>query len=90
VSQGQAERTLLPCDTKGGPCTLVLGDDAVDGDGQDIDDDITSKVLPSTDDLATEVEELNATLESLDNLLKQAACERREFRSKYQSTLREL
>jgi uncharacterized protein YPO0396 len=69
---------------------MALGDDAMDSDGQDIDNDTTSEVLPSADDLATEVEELNAALASQDNLLRQAARERREFRSKYESTLREL
>jgi hypothetical protein len=49
--------------------------------------DTTSEVLPSADDLAAEIEELNAALASQDKLLRQAARERREFRSKYESTL---
>jgi hypothetical protein len=72
-------------DTAGGFCTMALGHDAV-GTG----DDTTSEVLPSTDDLATKIEEPNATLASQDKLLRQAARERREFRSKYKSTLREI
>jgi hypothetical protein len=63
-----------PCfiaDTAGGFCTMALGEDAVGtNDDKDIDDDTTSKVLPSTDDLAAEIEELNATLASQDKLLR--------------------
>ena len=70
---------------------MALGEDAVStSDDKDIGDDTTSEVLPSVDDLATEIEELNAALASQDKLLRQAARERREFRSKYESTLREL
>jgi hypothetical protein len=49
----------------------------------------TSEVLPSADDLAAEVEELTTSLASQDKLLGLAAHERRDFRSKYESTLRE-
>jgi hypothetical protein len=49
---------------------MALDNDAVDGNGQDIGDDTTSEVLPSTDDLVAEVEELNATLASQDKLLR--------------------
>jgi chromosome segregation ATPase len=70
---------------------MALGEDVVGiDDDKDIDDDTTSEVLSSTDDLAAEIEELNAALASQDKLLRQAARERREFRSKYESTLREL
>jgi hypothetical protein len=73
-------------DTARGFCTMAIGEDAVGtSDDKDIDDDTTSEVLPSA-----EIEELNAALASPDNLLRQDARERREFRSKYESTLREL
>jgi hypothetical protein len=56
---------------------MALGEDAVGtGDDKDIDDDTTSDVLSSTDDLAAEIEELNAALASQDKLLRHAACER--------------
>jgi hypothetical protein len=70
---------------------MALGEDAVGtGDSKDIGNDTTSEVLPSADDLATEIEELNAALASQDKLLRHAARERREFRSNYESTFREL
>jgi hypothetical protein len=72
-------------DTAGGFCTMALGEDAVG-----TSDDTTYEVLPSADDLAAEIEELNAALASQDKLLRQASRERREFRSKYESTFREL
>jgi hypothetical protein len=72
-------------DTAGVFCTMALGEDAVS-----IGDDTTSEVLPFADDLAAEIEELNAALASQDKFLRQAARERREFGSKYESTLREL
>jgi hypothetical protein len=78
-------------DTAGGFCTMALGEDAVGtNEDKDIGDDTTSKVLPSADDLVAEIEELNDALASQNKLLRQAAHERREFRSKYESTLREL
>jgi hypothetical protein len=78
-------------DTAGGLCTMALGEDAVGtSNDKDIGDDTTSEVLPSADDLAAEVEELTTALASQDKLLRQAARDRREFRSKYESTLREL
>jgi hypothetical protein len=58
-------------DTVGGLYTKALGEDAVGtSDDKDIDDDTTSEVLPSADDLSTEIEELNATLASQDKLLR--------------------
>eukprot|EP00267_Zea_mays_P043388 XP_020395469.1 uncharacterized protein LOC103629069 [Zea mays] len=78
-------------DTAGGLCTMALGENAVGtSNDKDIGDDTTSEVLPSADDLAAEVEELTTALASQDKLLRQAARDRREFRSKYESTLREL
>jgi hypothetical protein len=70
---------------------MALSEDAVGtSDDKDIGDDTTSEVLPSADDLTAEIEELNTALASQDKFLWQAARERREFRSKYESTLREL
>jgi hypothetical protein len=70
---------------------MELGEDAVGtSDDKDIVDDTTSKVLPFADDLVVEIEELNVALDNQDKLLRQAACERREFRSMYESTLRKL
>jgi chromosome segregation ATPase len=69
---------------------MALGDDTVGGDGQDIGDGSASEVSHSIDDLSAKVQELNAALASQDKLLRQAARERREFRSKYESMLREL
>ena len=64
---------------------MALGEDVVG-----TSDDTTSKVLPSVDDLVAEIEELNTSLASQDKLLRHATHERREFRSKYESTLRNL
>jgi chromosome segregation ATPase len=70
---------------------MALGEDVVDtNDNKDIGDDTTFEVLPAADDLAVEIEELNAALASQDKLPRQASRERREFRSKYESMLREL
>jgi hypothetical protein len=78
-------------DTAGGFYTMTLGEDAVGtGDDKYIGDDTTSKVLPFVDDLADGIEELNTALASQDKLLRKDARDRREFRSKYESTLREL
>jgi hypothetical protein len=78
-------------DSAGGFCTMALGEDVVGtGDDKDIGDDTTSEVLPSANDLVAEIEVLNAVLPSQDKLLRQAARERREFRSKFENTLREL
>jgi hypothetical protein len=44
-------------DTVGGFCTMALGENAVGtSDDKDIGDVTTSEVLPSVDDLATEIE----------------------------------
>jgi hypothetical protein len=89
--EDKLNRLCFIADTAGGFCTMALGED-VDGtnDDKDIDDGTTSDVLPSVDDLTAKIEELNAALASQDKLLKQAAHERREFRSQYKSMLREL
>jgi hypothetical protein len=71
-------------------CSLALGDDAVGDDSQDIYDEFTSKLSHSANDLVAELDVMNVALVSQDMLLRHAARERREFRSKYESTLREL
>jgi hypothetical protein len=43
---------------------MTLGEEAVGDDGKDISDDSTSEVSHCTDDLATEIEKLIATLAS--------------------------
>jgi hypothetical protein len=63
---------------------MALGHDAVGGE------DSASEVSHPADDLATEIDELNAALVSQDKLLRQAARKMREFKSKYESMLREL
>jgi hypothetical protein len=76
-------------DTIGSLCTMALGDDAVGSNGQDIGDISTSAVSHSADDLVAEVEELTTILASQDKLLRLAARERKYFKFKYESTLRE-
>jgi hypothetical protein len=50
---------------------MALGEDAVGtSDDKDISDDTTAEVLPSADDLAAEIEELNAALASQNKLLR--------------------
>jgi hypothetical protein len=49
-------------DTAGGLCTMALGEDEVGGNDKDIDDDSTSEVSRSADDLVTEVDERTTTL----------------------------
>jgi hypothetical protein len=58
-------------DIVGGLCTMALGEDTVGtSDDKDIDDDTTSLVLPSANDLAVKIEELNTALASQDKLLR--------------------
>jgi hypothetical protein len=75
-------------DTTGSLCTMELGDDVVGSNGQDIGDNCASEVSHSVDDLATEVEELTATLASQDKFLRLAARGRKDLKFKYESTLR--
>jgi hypothetical protein len=69
---------------------MALSDDTVGGDGKDINDDSTSKVSHSADDLVAKVEEMNVALVNQDKLLRLSTHERNESKSKYESTLREL
>jgi hypothetical protein len=68
---------------------MALGEDVVGDDDKDHGDDSTSEVSLSTDDLSAEVDELTATLAGQDKLLRLAARERKEYKCKYESTLRE-
>jgi hypothetical protein len=69
---------------------MTLGEDAMGDNIKDIGDDSTSKVSHSADDLAAEVEELMNVLASQDKLLRLAAHERKDFKSKYDNMLREF
>jgi hypothetical protein len=69
---------------------MSLGDYAVDGNDQDISDVSTSEVSHSTDDVPTKVEELTTNLASQDKLPRLVAQERKHFKFKYESTLKEL
>jgi hypothetical protein len=69
---------------------MELGEDTVSSGDRDIGDDSTSQVLPFADDLTVEVDELTAALASQDKLRRLAARERKEYKNKYESTLREL
>jgi hypothetical protein len=73
----------------GGFCTMAFGDDAVGGHDQDIGDGSASDVSHSTDDLTAEAEEPISYLASQDKLLRLAARERKDFKFKYESTLKE-
>jgi hypothetical protein len=77
-------------DTAGGLCTMALGEVTLDNGEKDIGDDSSSEVSLSTDDLPSEVDELIAALASQDKLLRLATHERKEYKNKYESTLREL
>jgi hypothetical protein len=77
-------------DITGGLCTMALDDNAVGGDGKDIDGNSASEVSHFTDDLTADIEKLNVALGNQDRLLRLAARERKEFKSKYGNTLREL
>jgi hypothetical protein len=63
---------------------MALSDDAVGGDGS------ASEVSHSVDDLAIEVKELTVPLSSQDKMLRLAARERKDFKFKYESMLKEL
>jgi hypothetical protein len=69
---------------------MALCDDVVSGYNKDISDDFTSLVSHCVDDLDTKVEGLTTSLASQDKLLRLASRKRNYFKSKYESTLREL
>jgi hypothetical protein len=77
--------------TVGGLYTMEHGEDMVRNGNKDISDDSIREVSLSADDLiATEVEELATTLASLDKFLMFAGHERKDYKRKYESMLREL
>jgi hypothetical protein len=67
---------------------MALGEDVM-GDN-DKDNNSTFEVTLSTDDLIAEVGELTISLASLDKLLRLDARERKEYKYKYETTLRKL
>jgi hypothetical protein len=56
---------------------MALGDDVVGGDSKYIGDDSAFEVSHSANDLAAEVEELNAALANQDKFLRLATRERK-------------
>jgi hypothetical protein len=77
--------------THGGFCTMALGNKAGSGKGDALnDDDCTSQVSLSDDELATEINTLNAALLSQDKLLKRTAHDRKEYKDKLEVALKEL
>jgi hypothetical protein len=89
-AEDKLNRLCFIIDTIGDLCTMALGDDAVGGDDKDINNDSASKVSHSAADLVAKVEELTTTLASQDELLRLVAHEMKDFKSKNESTLREL
>ena len=73
-----------------GFCTMALGDKVETGKDEVLDDDNASQVSLSVDELAAEVETLNAALLSQDKLLKRAAHDRKEYKDKLEVALKEL
>jgi hypothetical protein len=63
---------------------MVLGDDAVSGD------DSASKVSHFADALATKFKELTTASANQDKLLRLAARDRKDFKFKYDNTLKKL
>jgi hypothetical protein len=83
-------RLYFLADTVGSLFIMALGENTVGSDDKYISDDSTSEVSLSDDDLTIEVDELMAASASQDKSLRLASCERKEFKSKYESMLREL
>jgi hypothetical protein len=77
-------------DTVGDLCTMALSEDTLGNNDKDISNNSTSEVSLSVNDLTTKVDELTTTLASQDMLLRLASRERREYKCKYKTTLREL
>jgi hypothetical protein len=88
--EDKLNRLCFIIDTTRGLCTMALGDDAVGGDGQDINSGSASEVSHFADDLTVEVEELNAALANQGKLLRLAARARKESKFKYETTLMKL
>jgi hypothetical protein len=69
---------------------MSLGEDIIGSDDKDNDDNSTSEVSVSAIDLVAEVDELTVALAIQDKSLRLAAHERKEYKCKYETTLREL
>jgi hypothetical protein len=70
--------------TAQGFCTMALGDEVENDKCNAANNDDTSEVAPSIDDLLAELNVLNDDLTSQDKLLVRAAKERKEFREKWE------
>jgi hypothetical protein len=66
---------------------MALSEDAMGSGNNNIGDDSITEVLPFVDDVAAEADELTTTLASQDKFLRLSARERKEYKSKYESTL---
>jgi hypothetical protein len=88
--EDKLNRLCFFADIVGGLCTMALVEDMVGSGDKDIDDDSTFKVSLSTNDLATEVDEMTTALASQDKFLRLVDHERKEYKCKYESTLRDL
>ena len=69
---------------------MALGEKVVSDNDKDNDKDSTSNVSRSTDELATEVDELAAALASPNKLIRLAMWERKDYNNKYEAALKEL
>jgi hypothetical protein len=74
----------------GGFCTMAFEDGDITGDGKPQDEDSTPEVLPTIESLSSELDSMNEALLSQNKLLKRACRDRKEFREKWESALREL
>src|SRR5579859_5947014 len=74
----------------GGFCTMALEDSDIAGVGKPLDEDSTPEVSPTIESLSSELDSLNEALLSQSKLLKRACKDRKEFREKWESALKEL
>jgi hypothetical protein len=82
--EDKLNRLYFLVDTTESLYTMALGEDAVCSGDKDIDNDSTSNYL------VAEVDDPTGALDSQDKLLRLPAREMKEFKCKYESTLREL
>ena len=69
---------------------MALEDGDITEDGKPQDEDSTPEVLPTIESLSSELDSMNEALLSQNKLLKRACRDRKEFREKWESALREL
>jgi hypothetical protein len=69
---------------------MALGEETVSSGDKDTNDNSTSEVSFSSDDLTAEVEDLTTTLASQYKLFRFVARNRKDYKGKYESMLREL